>query len=93
MVGKPAALWLGFVVFWYALRWQPTQSRGVPLYTPPLWHALQAALECRPTSEYVECEKTPWLHEVSDALWQVVHVVEKPTVLWFGLLVDWYALR
>lgn len=31
----------------------------------------------------------PCLHEVSVTRWQVVHVVEKPAVTWFGFREPW----
>ena len=39
VVGKPADAWLGLRVALYCDWSQPTHVRGVPLYTPFLWHA------------------------------------------------------
>src|SRR5512140_3779179 len=68
VVGNPAATWFGFVVAWYFGRWQPAQSRGVPLKTFVRWHAPHACVAWTPWSAHVAWAYFPCVQFASAAL-------------------------
>ena len=48
--GNAAATWLGVVVCWNFVRWQPAHCMAVPANLLPAWQVAQAAVVCLPVS-------------------------------------------
>ena len=80
VVGKPAAVWLGFVVAWNFGKWQLLHAVERPVYTPLVWHELH----CRPAWPAVNGNVDGWLNVAPShvaVVWHEAQLVLYPAVV------------